>query len=772
MREAKRDLQRSQAKLAKLTEANDSANERSAAFNQFWNTLVEDLRLLVNDDQLPPEHKSALLDAIPLTSQSPVISAFSESLQERNTSFKAVLSRIASLGSKSTPEVDQLQARCHRLGEESASLKSKLTLAIQDKETLTEELTVTIEQLRRAERKFDRWHSATVKATERPGEQAEEEADKAKVEAANVEKQVAMQKKERAEKEMQDGNGPSNGHLVGGGASSEELEEFRRLAESRLAECDRWRSEVIALREETEEVKRTVQQSLDARLLETPLYQDIHRHFEEAKKQKDRIESVNQRIEAENNELREARIEFERATKAEASAQIDSLRNTVKVHEADSNRLRGARDKLTSDLNDFKQRDAIRFSQIDEMKAMVQSKDKRIEALRSEVRRLQLSLALKGGNVELADKLKAGLDDKEARKREEDDIEMIEALQDRLKAAQETSSNLKRQLDARSSTTTEQDLLDKVASLQGELDQLTAILTSVGTDEAITADEVRGRLVGQAEEIAGLKREVASAQTISNALCDEVDTIQEAYNQSQKVALERITEVAKMENKILRLMTEKSKADSKYYEAMRTKDNIETEGRAQTRNLERQAKVIEGYQEVERTFQSHTKQCEAELTQLRSVVAQQNTALLAMQETLEGAQRRAASAQSAQQEAEATSSRRNAEYIEESRLRQDLQEKYDKSNRELDRCKKQLASSGESSRKKSVSGGDDVQIEYLQALLRCSACKERYRDRIITRCLHTFCQDCVDARIQTRQRKCPHCGLGFSTSDVQTLFLQ
>lgn len=57
-----------------------------------------------------------------------------------------------------------------------------------------------------------------------------------------------------------------------------------------------------------------------------------------------------------------------------------------------------------------------------------------------------------------------------------------------------------------------------------------------------------------------------------------------------------------------------------------------------------------------------------------------------------------------------------------------------------------------------------------QSLLRCSACKERYRDRIILKCLHTFCEPCVRARIQTRQRKCPHCGLGFAISDVQTLF--
>jgi len=35
-----------------------------------------------------------------------------------------------------------------------------------------------------------------------------------------------------------------------------------------------------------------------------------------------------------------------------------------------------------------------------------------------------------------------------------------------------------------------------------------------------------------------------------------------------------------------------------------------------------------------------------------------------------------------------------------------------------------------------------------------------------------FCKDCLDARIASRQRKCPACGVAFSKEEVQTLYWQ
>lgn len=53
----------------------------------------------------------------------PGLAAFSASLAERTTATKALLSRIVALGPRAnSPEVDQLQARCHKASSEVSDL--------------------------------------------------------------------------------------------------------------------------------------------------------------------------------------------------------------------------------------------------------------------------------------------------------------------------------------------------------------------------------------------------------------------------------------------------------------------------------------------------------------------------------------------------------------------------------------------------------------------------------------------------------------------------
>ena len=745
MREAKRELQRSQSTTQRLRDAMESMNERCAAFNRFWDTLVTDVRALVKDDDFSQAQKSTLMESIPLTSRKPAIAIFSESLQERNTSMKAILSRIASLGSRASPDVDQLQARCHRLGEESASLRSQLTLTITDKEALAEELGNTIEQLRKAEKKFDRMHSATVKATERPGAKAEEEAEQAKVEAADAEKAAALQRKAQAEGELQGENGAAGNHAANSSISTEELEEFKRLAETRLDESNRWRDEVKTLRLEMEQLRGSMVEIVDARLLESHLYKELHSHFEEAQKQRARVESANERIVAENADLRQKRDEFEANAKVnirgenlsrnvsdrsllsapqlEADSQVDNLRAGLKAHEADLARIRGQRDDFSASLMEKKQREAVRLAQIDEMKALVHSKDKRIVALKSEVWRLQYSLASKGGDEGTMQRLRSKAEGgEEAVKQGEVDVELIETLQDRLRAAEETVQDLKRQLEARSSTTSEQELVSKVASLQSELDRLSVVLKEAGSggEGEVTVEEAKVKWIKQTEEITRLKRELTTSQESTTALCDELDKIGDAYSESQKVATNRIVEAGRMEDKIMRLTAEKSKADQKYFTAMRNSESIEGELKILQRNSERQSKVIETYRELEKTFQGQLQKSEHDVSQLRAVIAAQNDTTLHQQREIQSKQEAEDRLLKASRAANEEAQKCTQDYVEESKVRQQAQERCDKLQRELDKCKRQLATSGASSSRKKSVGGDDMQVEYLNVSVAVS----------------------------------------------------
>lgn len=62
---------------------------------------------------------SALMKVIPFTAGQPSKSAFSASIQERASAIRAVLSRLSAIAPQSqSPEVSDLQARCHQLTDE------------------------------------------------------------------------------------------------------------------------------------------------------------------------------------------------------------------------------------------------------------------------------------------------------------------------------------------------------------------------------------------------------------------------------------------------------------------------------------------------------------------------------------------------------------------------------------------------------------------------------------------------------------------------------
>lgn len=95
-----------------------------------------------------------------------------------------------------------------------------------------------------------------------------------------------------------------------------------------------------------------------------------------------------------------------------------------------------------------------------------------------------------------------------------------------------------------------------------------------------------------------------------------------------------------------------------------------------------------------------------------------------------------------------------------------VEEEYTRSKKELERQRKEAVADASIKRSESENGED------YRKLVLCTTCCQNFRSVIITKCLHTFCKPCVDARISTRQRKCPACNIPFAQSDVQSFFFQ
>lgn len=67
--------------------------------------------------------------------------------------------------------------------------------------------------------------------------------------------------------------------------------------------------------------------------------------------------------------------------------------------------------------------------------------------------------------------------------------------------------------------------------------------------------------------------------------------------------------------------------------------------------------------------------------------------------------------------------------------------------------------------------GGNVELEYYRSVVKCTLCKRNEKNAIITKCCHAFCRECIDQRLNLRNRKCPACAVQFDFQSVKELFL-
>jgi len=256
------------------------------------------------------------------------------------------------------------------------------------------------------------------------------------------------------------------------------------------------------------------------------------------------------------------------------------------------------------------------------------------------------------------------------------------------------------------------------------------------------------------------EQEILSQQTALDQLAAAWETL------NDKVEA-KIVETSVIEEKVNKMASENAKAENKYFATMRIKDQLDLEKKAISRTLEKQSKMLERFMENEGVLKAQLANQTKELSQhdgtileCRQTVTQLETGMKRLQYQKEILEARLS-------ELSRTMSVQESELHEKLQSKRMIEEELALCKKEVERLKGKASLSNPTGDK-----GTLTKLDNCMRLLTCSTCKENFRDTLLSKCLHTFCHHCIDARISTRQRKCPACNVAFSTSDVQQLFFQ
>ncbi|BEI86895.1 hypothetical protein CcaverHIS002_0702410 [Cutaneotrichosporon cavernicola] len=543
--------------------------------------------------------------------------------------------------------------------------------------------------------------------------------------------------------------------------------ELDALVKSRLQQLETLRAEHTTLTQQVDKLKVQAHNPSEEVLRQSPFFQVYLQRLATSTAGAEALQQRFEQAEQKLDQLRDSNLDFREAVIAEARAEVEALREKMGQKDVDLARLRGQRDELNAELTERRVRDTDKMRFADEMEQLCSKREERINFLCSEVRRLKGKLAAKDGAEGYLAFLKDG----------PVDGDYIKALEKQLQAAKDQVSSLTDQLknaaegDA-AAAASETAVRSELEAARRRLAEYERILGPSASPDVKSLTE---RLQQDADVRKKLELQLAEAEEATNALYQELEGVNKLWEELDQTLKTKVFELKDGELRMQRLSTEKAKADNKYFTAMRNKEGVEGELRAAQRTVGKQLKLIERAKDVEKSQGTQIAQQEKTLTSLKNTLLELQTQLATAASGKKQFELRLQATQTTLGEAQQIAQTRVAEAAADKSARAkavDELQQVKSAHQKLKERHEQLTSTA------NVQGGSaaDVAVREERAkllkLLRCSCCELNFKQQVITKCMHTFCKECLDKRIETRQRKCPACGIVFSKEDCKTLYWQ
>ncbi|BDD61842.1 E3 ubiquitin-protein ligase bre1 [Monascus purpureus] len=296
----------------------------------------------------------------------------------------------------------------------------------------------------------------------------------------------------------------------------------------------------------------------------------------------------------------------------------------------------------------------------------------------------------------------------------------------------------------------------QIASLESEVERLRLRVGDVKADpigtEEVPLEDLRVKFRNLERQYSMLNTELTSMQT--------------ACKKYSSLASQKVTDFSALEEKVARLIAEKSKADQKYFAAMKSKEAREHEVRTLRVQNSKSSDIVSQLKESEATTRSLLANMEKQVSEskeaLNSVLYKHHAAEQRLTENniaMDGLRAQVAELKTLSLSkdsalANASSAHRKAET-------------------EIEGLKSTLADtkkSLENWKNKSL-GNSSSEYEMLRTLAICTVCRRNFKNTAIKTCGHVFCKECVEERLISRSRKCPNCNRSFGNNDYMHITL-
>jgi E3 ubiquitin-protein ligase BRE1 len=344
----------------------------------------------------------------------------------------------------------------------------------------------------------------------------------------------------------------------------------------------------------------------------------------------------------------------------------------------------------------------------------------------------------------------------------EANLARIRAQRDEFAAKNNILDSNRQNTDASSEATRElaSACESRIAALESECERLRLQIAEQqpanGGDDSIADDLTPDQL----------RKKISNLETQLKLLGGELPSMEQAWKKAQAVAGKKVSEIASWEESVSRANADKSKADHKFFAAMKTKSELEQQVRGLRLQATKSHDVVSQLKEADTLSRSLVDKLEKQTAEMRSQMDDLSTQHRQLQHKV--------SEYAISSEAH-VSQIAELKKIVEVKDTSCLAAKHAQRESEAEREKLVAAVTGLKKEvavwKKKSTSNQSSDVSDMQALLQCGICKSQIKNTMIKTCGHLFCEQCVQDRLTNRARKCPNCGKAFGVNDTMRVHL-